>query len=80
MDFKSPQALGQTIFYQWKDMQEWPLGGSLEDRRELFSILADRVCCSLSEQDVLAWGPDPIGKYTVSLRVSCFGQTVLRQG
>lgn len=39
----------------------------MEDRRELASILANRVYYSLLDQDVLAWGPNPKGKYTIAL-------------
>lgn len=50
----------------WKDPQEWPDGGSEEDRAFLAQVLKDRFCSSLKERDILAWSPSPKGKFSVA--------------
>lgn len=57
--------IGQVEVTCWKDPLEWPLGGSDEDRVVLVNILEGRLCSSLKERDILAWGPNPKGKFSV---------------
>ena len=65
-DFKSQQSLGQISVSRWKSPLDWPPGGAVEDRQELAKILSSRVCNSLQGADVLAWGPDLKGKFSVA--------------
>ena len=64
--FKTVKRLGNVEIACWKDSQEWPLGGSIEDRILLSRVLKDRLCSSLSGRDILAWYPSPKGKFTVA--------------
>ena len=50
----------------WKDPQEWPDGGSAEDRTLLSHVLENRFCSSLKGMDVLAWDPSPKAKFLVA--------------
>ena len=50
----------------WKDSQEWPMGGTNEDRALLSRVLEDRFCSSLSGRDRLAWSPSTKGKFTMA--------------
>lgn len=53
---------------KWKGCHLWPLRGSARDRVELGNILAGRFCCSLQQDDVLAWTLDPRGVFLVAAR------------
>ncbi|XP_059077196.1 uncharacterized protein LOC131876295 [Cryptomeria japonica] len=64
--FKTVKRTSQATVACWKDPQEWPLGGSDEDRDVLVRILKDRLCSSLNGRDVLAWSPSPKGKFIVA--------------
>jgi len=48
------KQVGQLEVTYWKDIQEWPVGGSEEDHVVLAKILESRFCSSICEQDVLA--------------------------
>lgn len=65
-NFKRARHIGQVEVSCWKDPWEWPLGGSDEDHTMLAKILEGRLCNSLKEKDILAWGPNPKEKYTVA--------------
>lgn len=67
-DFKAFQRLGQLEGCRWKEPQRWPLGDSKEPPWELSRIMADKVCNSLLERDVLAWGLDLEAKFSIALR------------
>jgi len=64
--FKTVKRVGQLEVTCWKDIQEWPVGGSEEDRAVLAKTLESRFCSSICERDVLAWNPSPKGKFTVA--------------
>ena len=60
---------GLAPSFRWKHPSEWPLGGSEEDRKELFQILQSRECTTLVGNDVLAWDSEDLsGKFSVSAR------------
>ncbi|XP_057856267.1 uncharacterized protein LOC131065696 [Cryptomeria japonica] len=63
---KKGAQLIKEVVACWKDPQEWPLGGSDEDRAILSRVLETRLCSSLNGRDVLAWNPSPKGKFTVA--------------
>ncbi|XP_057871389.2 uncharacterized protein LOC131077832 [Cryptomeria japonica] len=64
--FKTVKRMGHLEVSCWKDPQEWPVGGSEEDRAALCKVLEGRLCSSLKERDKLAWSPSPKGNYTVA--------------
>ena len=64
--FKSVKRLGLVEITCWKNPQEWPMGGSVEDRALLSRVLEGRFCSSLKGRDTLAWSPSPKGKFTVA--------------
>ena len=64
--FKMVRRLGQVEITCWKDPQEWPMGGSVEDRALLSQVLEGRFCSSLNGRENLAWSPSPKGKFTVA--------------
>lgn len=65
-NFKMNMRIGQVEVTCWKDPLEGPLGGSDEDRVVLVNILEGRLCSSLKERYILAWGPNPKGKFFVA--------------
>ena len=50
----------------WKDLHEWPPGGFVELQAELANLLSMRLFSSSIDKDILAWGPCPKGKFSVS--------------
>ena len=67
IDFKTWLPCGQMEMAKWKSPDEWPVTNLQEDCALLQSILSSRRCCSLEEEDVLAWSPSPKGIYTIAL-------------
>ena len=49
-----------------KSLDEWSIAHLHEECAMLQNILSNRRCCSLWEDDVLAWSPNPKGTYTVA--------------
>ena len=50
----------------WNDPLEWPLGGSSKIWAKLANLLSIRLCSSSKDNDILAWGRCPKGKYSVT--------------
>ena len=65
-DFKSFSPCGQMEIANWKSLDEWPVVDLQEECAMLQNILSSRSFCSLREDDVLAWSPNPKGTYTVA--------------
>ena len=64
--FKTIKNLGQIEVTCWKAPEEWPVGGSEEERALLSRVLENRICSSLVGRDCLAWSPSPKGRFTVA--------------
>ena len=65
-DFKSFSSQGQVVEARWKTLGEWPIFGLEVECAKLNYILSHCSCSALMDRDVLAWSPNPKGKYTVS--------------
>lgn len=65
-DFKIVKVKGQIEVICWKDPQMWSLGGTMKDRLDLAKVLVGIPCSSLHIGDILSWGPNPKGKFSVA--------------
>ncbi|XP_059077195.1 uncharacterized protein LOC131876294 [Cryptomeria japonica] len=59
------QLWARILTFKWKGPSEWLPGGSKDSWQELANILASRNCSSLEGLDILAWGSDSFGKYSI---------------